>query len=234
MKNIILTSSLFFVFVLFSNAQDRENRTVDRFDAVHVATGISAKIQAGQENSVQISAKGIDLDRIITEVEDGELIVKIKSKWNNWSMKKHKVKATITYTGTLESLSASSGAHLLAEDALLSDRMELDASSGAGLEANIISKKVTVDVSSGATVEASGSTDYLNVDISSGSRFNGYDLKAKDVEVDGGSGASARVHASQSISADVSSGSSVKYKGTPSRKDIDKSSGGSVRAASGK
>jgi len=233
MKNTAFTLFISLFLAILAHSQDRETRSLDRFEAVHVATGINATLQAGQENSVKISAKGIDLDRVITEIKGGELIVKIRTKWMNWNHKKHKVKATITYSGTIDGLAASSGAYLLAEDALLSDRMELDASSGAGLKANVISQKVAVDISSGARIEASGTTDYLIVDISSGSRFEGYDLKAKDVNVDGSSGASARVHVSGSLEADVSSGSSVKYKGTPTSRDVDKSSGGSVRAASG-
>lgn len=233
MKNLITTSIFSLLIVSVLCAQEVETRSLATFDEVHIATGIQAKLQAGTENSIRISAEGIDIDRVTSQIKGGELIVKIKSNWKKWNFKRNKVKAIITYAGTLDGLAASSGASLMAEDALLTDVMQLDCSSGANLEAQVIAKKVRADVSSGSTIEVSGSTDYLIVDSGSGARFEGYNLEAQEANVDGSSGSTIRINVSQHLDADVSSGASVKYKGSPDSKDVDKSSGGSVRAAPG-
>ncbi|MFT4569111.1 MAG: hypothetical protein ACI9FN_004081 [Saprospiraceae bacterium] len=193
-----------------------------------------ATIISDSKNEIKISAKGIEIEKVKSEIENGQLVVRIKKKWNDWSSKRTDVTAIITYAQELDEVSSSSGASVHSENSIVSDNLELDASSGASLDVSLQCREVSVDVSSGARVETSGSTTDLIVDMSSGSTYKGYDLSSKNASIEGSSGASAQIHVSNSLEADVSSGASVKYKGNPSNKDVDKSSGGSVRSSGGR
>lgn len=230
-KSILILVSAFLVVLVFG--QDTETRRLGNFDEISVATGIQAKLISGNKNEIKITAKGVDIEKVKSEIENGKLVVKIKKKWSDWNMKKTDVTAIITYAQELEGVSSSSGANVQSENSIISDNLELDASSGAEIEVDVQCQTVTVEVSSGARVEANGSTTDITIDISSGATYRGYDLSAKNANVEGSSGASAQISVSNSLEADVSSGASVKYRGNPSNKDIDKSSGGSVRASGG-
>lgn len=229
MKNSILLFTFLLTGFFSLSAQETETRDLSSFERISVATGIDATIVAGNENSIDISAKGIDLDRISTEIKNGKLVVKITKKWNNWSMRKNNVKATITYTEELKGVSASSGASVVSNRTIESRDIDLSASSGASLDVAVNSDNVDVNVSSGAEVSASGRTQDLQVDASSGAEFKGYELSAENADINGSSGASTKISVSNMLDANVSSGASVKYKGSPSSRDIDKSSGGSVK-----
>ena len=97
------------------------------------------------------------------------------------------------------------------------------------MEVEIEVRDASIDISSGASLNVSGSAGSTEIDMSSGSSLNGYGLQTGSVDIDGSSGSSARIHVTDNLVADVSSGATVKYKGNPSNKNIDKSSGGSVR-----
>jgi len=230
-KSILLFLSI--AVSLIAYGQDSETRSLSNFDEISVATGIDATIVSGNKNEIKITAKGVDLDKVSSEISNGELVVKIKRKWNDWSSRKTDVTAVITYAQELEGVSSSSGASVHSENSIVSDKLELDASSGSSLEVAVQCREVIVEISSGARIETSGSTSDLTIDMSSGSTYKGYDLSAKNANIEGSSGASAQISVNNSLEADVSSGASVKYKGSPSNKDIDKSSGGSVRSSGG-
>ncbi len=233
MKNF---TTLFLILITGSiglSAQNTETRELNTFDQIHVATGIHATLIPGNTNKIVLTAKGIDLDKVKSQVKDGALTVKItNNKLWNWSIKKQKVEALITYASELEEISTSSGASIVSEHDIISNDLSIEASSGSKIHVDLVSDEVAIEVSSGASIKAGGRTTDLEVDISSGASFKGYDLVADNVDVDGSSGASARVNVTENLVVDVSSGSSVKYKGNPKTKDIEKSSGGSVRQSS--
>ncbi len=230
-KTILLFLATMLTLVAFG--QETETRSLGNFDEISVATGIDATIVSGNKNEIKISAKGIEIEKVKSEIDNGELVVKIKKKWNDWSNRKTDVTVTITYAQELEGVSSSSGASVQTENSIVSDHLELDASSGASLDVDVQCRSVEVEVSSGARVEAGGSTTDLTLDMSSGSSYKGYDLSAKNATIEGSSGASAQISVSNSLEADVSSGASVKYRGNPSNRDIEKSSGGSVKSSGG-
>ena len=223
-----------FAFLLIAGtalAQSTETRNLDSFDGISVSSGISATLVKGNTNKIEITASGIDLDKITTNVSDDKLKVRVKQ--NNWNKlfgnKKRKVEVTITYNSALEYISSTAGSRVEADHTIASKDLEIKTSSGANLKLDIEADDVEVDVSSGAWASLSGFASSVGIDISSGASLDASGLESAEVEVDGSSGSSVKVHATKALTVDVSSGASVAYKGNPGTTDFDKSSGGSVR-----
>lgn len=208
---------------------DTETRSLKSFDELSVATGIEAIIEKGSENKIMIDAEGVELDRIKTEVSGDRLTVKIENKWKIGWTSKRKVKVYITYTETLNDIETSSGASLYSENILNGGNLDLDASSGSKIEVEVDADNLTAEVSSGATIDVAGRADTFSGESSSGSSLGSYDLNVNKAKLDASSGSSIKVTVKNNLTANASSGASVKYKGNPSNTDIDKSSGGSVR-----
>jgi hypothetical protein len=137
----------------------------------------------------------------------------------------------VVYYTNLDGIEVSSGSTLTAENEVASQNMEIEVSSGSTCKIELVAEKVDVEVSSGSTLMLRGETDALSVEVSSGSTFNGQDFKAERVDVEASSGSTAKVWALRQIEANASSGSSIKYKGNPSKKDLSagKYSGGSIK-----
>ena len=62
-------------------------RNVGNFNGVSVASGIKLYLSQGKEQAVAVSAENEEYtERIITEVKDGILKIRVESKmWNNWN-----------------------------------------------------------------------------------------------------------------------------------------------------
>jgi hypothetical protein len=232
-----MKKSIFLALVLISTVMtswaygDTETRSLKAFSEISVSAGIQATLEKGTVNKIEIDAEGIDLDKVITKVDGDKLIVKIESSW--WKMgwnSKRKVKVVISYTEELEEISSSSGASVYGNNVIDSERLSVQASSGARLELEVSNNTLDADVSSGANMDLSGSSKKLKVDVSSGSSFNSYDLVTDEARLGASSGASIKVTVNKSLKASASSGASIKYNGSPDVTDIDKSSGGSVRS----
>ncbi len=209
---------------IWTLGQEVEDRKLDSFDEVQVSQGIDAYLEKGTKESVRVEVRGIPLDDVLTEVYGDRLKVHLsRNRWRDYS-----ITVRITYV-ELEQISASSAANVFVKNILTGDRMILDVSSAADIEAKVDVNELEADASSSGDIEVTGKAKYLDVDVSSAGGVDAYDLEAEFVRVDASSGAGAKVYAVKEIDAEASSGASVRYRGNPQKSRTDTSSGGSVR-----
>lgn len=187
-----------------------ETRSYDLadFDAVSVATGVTATIAVGGPFAVAAEGDADDLERLEITVRGEELRIERDTRGLGWGRRSGRIEVRVTMPD-LAALSASSGSRAEA--------------------ANIDAGDFEIDASSGASVEASGRCESLTADVSSGARINAEALLCHRARADASSGGSVRLHADESIAADASSGGSVVVAGSPVDRRTDTSSGGSVR-----
>ena len=249
-----LTTVIFFITVLTSCSIDifnriegnnnvvTQKREVIDFTKVKVSNGIELIIQQEDTISLVVEADENLHENIITEVIDGTL--KIWAKKNIWRATSKKVHLKVN---TLEELSASSGSSVISKNTikakdlkvsstsgsnlnikLETNRLISNASSGSKLGLEILATHVESSSSSGSSIKIVGETTAHKASASSGSSLNAFKLIAKNVDAEVSSGASVRVHVTESINARASSGGRIKYQGNPAQVSIDTSSGGGV------
>lgn len=219
-----LFSSLLALTMLFSFALGQEvvagenvqKRNVDGFHAIKTSAGIQVILTKGNKEELAVTASDADLlDKVRTVVSNGVLrISRDNDNWRFWERRRNwKVTVYVSYT-TLDGL---------------------DASSGGSIQAKSVNfDKLTADVSSGGTITLSGSAKMLSVDGSSGGIFRGYDLAVTNCKADVSSGAGVQITVTKEISAEASSGGFIRFKGEGLIRDINVSSGGSVKRQSDK
>ncbi len=236
MKTIKTISTLLLLAIFAINASafafvsdKTEIRKVENFNAVKVATGINLYLKMGDSEEVKVVANDDAIEKIITEVKNGTLSIYIKkSGWGNWGFNKtRKVYVTVK---ELVALDASSGSDVRSENTLKGEELKVSASSGSDVELDIIYRNLSISASSGSDAKISGKTKYLTVDSSSGSDINAGNLESKICKATASSGSDILVNVSEELNASASSGADIRYRGNPVGKDINKSSGGSVRA----
>ncbi len=234
MRNL-LSALVFMLSFLTLSAQKQvndpnvETRNVSGFHGVDVSSGIELILTQGNSEAVAISsADGKYNQDIITEVKNGILKIGIDmSKFKNWKSYNKKLKAYVSIKN-IDKVEASSGAHVKVEGSIKSDKILLDASSGAIVEGSFQASTMEVDQSSGSIVRVSGEVKDLNVDGSSGSIFEGYDLSAGNCVAETSSGSMVRVTVNKELSVHASSGGSINYKGSAVIRNIKTGSGGHV------
>ena len=226
---------LFFSLSLFAQKQindaNAQVRDVKNFHAIKVSTGIELTLTQGESEAVAVSASDLaDRDKIKTVVENGVLKIYFDvDAWKWWRDNRgnKKLRAYVSIV-KIDDLDMSAGALVKVEGELKSDKLGLDISSGAQFNGKVSVGSLNVDQSSGAQVNISGKASSINIDGSSGSVFNGYELIVENADIDTSSGSVAELTINKELSAEASSGGSIRFKGEGVIRNIKTGSGGAV------
>lgn len=200
-----------------------ETRNVkEDFTVVSAAEGLDVFVTQDSEFKILVEADENIIDLIGTDIKDGKLRV---HAIENIGRATKKIYVTLPEVTALYS---SSGADLIAQNVIESERISLEASSGSDLHVELNAEEVNAEASSGADIKISGKTDYLYADASSGADIRAQDLVSKKCNADASSGSDISVNVSESLVADASSGADISYTGEASV-EAKKSASGSVR-----
>lgn len=236
MKKLLLSLLLIAIASTFINAQkvindaNAEKREVSGFHGVSVATGIELILTAGTTEEVAVSAARNEFrDKIVTKVENGVLKIYYETKTGaiNKIKETKDLRAYVSYK-SLSELNVTTGAKLTVNGVLQSAKLDMTVNTGALVTGEVDITTLQVDQSTGSKVTLSGKVATLNVDGSTGSKFKGEDMSTSNCSVTVSTGAIVSVSAEKELQVKASTGGNVKYKGTPSIREIKKSTGGSV------
>jgi hypothetical protein len=201
-----------------------EKRAVGSFSGISVGGSFDVEVKVGTVQSVEVEAD----DNIIKYVEttvSGD-ILKIRLDGLH-SLSNVHMKVLITTPG-LNSINASASADVKVEDVLKGEgKISFEATSSAGIEAEIDAPEVSAIANSSGSVTLRGKTKDYRARVSSSGDIKSADLLSENADVDASSSGSAEVHASVHLKANASSSGSIDYRGGASV-DKSESSSGSV------
>lgn len=215
-------------------AQDSEVRSFSAFHGISVSASIEATLVKGSTNEVSLTVKDIDLEDVITKIEDDVLKVGMKNKKGvrNW-FNSSKVTAVITYTEALDNISVSSSANIESRDMIKSNALAITASSSGDMTIEIDVEVLSGTVSSSGDINISGSAGTASVTASSSGDFNGKKLAVGNATLTASSSADIHLTVNGALTATASSSGDIHYYGKPTSKNVNKSSGGDVEGHSG-
>ncbi|WP_224240514.1 head GIN domain-containing protein [Hyalangium gracile] len=226
LRAAVVVPTLLLSLCAFAEGGNREeNREVSDFDGVAISHGLEAQVKVGPK-SVRISGDEKRLAQVRTEVVDGKLIVRMEK--NSWFGSNSKgVRVTIS-TPRLTSVEASGGAEVDAE-ATTADTFTVESSGGGELSVrNVDAKSLKVEASGGGEVTLKGRADTMKVEASGGAEVHGKDLSLRALDVEASGGAQVDANPSESVSADLSGGSTVHVASSPSQRNVSASGGAEV------
>jgi hypothetical protein len=208
-----------------------QQRDLHGFHAIAVSNGIEVVLTQSNTEAVAVSAvETEDRDKITTIVENG--ILKISYEYDIWKLLRKnnwnkKLKAYVSVVN-LDMMRISTGSYIRAEGPLKSPSLEMRVSSGAVFEGKIDAATIDINQSGGSRITISGSAKGMVCTGTSGSRFSGYDLEVDKCEIKTTSGAKIEVTVNGELSARVSSGGQVFYKGSGVIRNLRTSMGGNI------
>jgi hypothetical protein len=223
---IFIISVGFLAMTLTGNAQTKQ---VGPFSKVHVSGNLKVELIHSTTPKVEYTILEGDPDQFVVEVFGEELEIKFKNTrfWEYFTSTKAKVKV---YYTSLSRIDCAAGSSLVSVGTIEASSMDVEVSSGAHCELSLHCQEARVDISSGAEVILSGKAKRFIFDASSGAELDGFDFPVMYASGDASSGAVVKVHCTDTLDADVSSGGTVRYRGNPCSVKKHTSSGGEVRA----
>lgn len=189
-------------------AEDRRE-VREEFTVVKSSEGIDVYVTQASDFEIRVEADENVIDLIGTDIKDGTLRV---HAIENIGRATKKVYVSLPRVTGLE---ASSGSDLIAQNRITGERINLDASSGANISAEIEADELDASSSSGADIRISGTANSLVASASSGSDIKARDLEAKRGRASASSGADISINVSESLTAEASSGGDISYSGDP-------------------
>ena len=228
----LLSVHLFAQDVIVNDANAEKRALSASFNGIKVSDGIDLMLTQGSEESLAVSASEPKyLEKLKTEIVDGMLNIYYENAGMIWnSNQKRKLNAYVSFK-TLEKLQASSGATIKGSTIIHISKLELKLSSGAIFTSEVNITQLTTMQDSGAEIYITGKTSELTVEASSGAIFKGYELVSDYCKAKASSGGSVRINVEKELNAKANSGGGIHYKGNAVIKEVDISSGGSVKRA---
>lgn len=194
------------------------------FKNISVSNAIDLVIEQSDKYEVVVEADDNLQKEIVTQVENGTLVIKCKfSSFRNVNMKKVTVKMP-----NIDKIEASSASTVQSKNVLQGQDIQLETSSAASMDVNVESDNITCNAASGSSININGKALKITVSVSSGAGIDAKKLLANDIEADASSGGTISVHPIVSLKAQASSGGSINYDTAPKTIEKSASSGGSI------
>ena len=209
--------------------ENAQVRKVGNFHGVSVGSGIRLFLSQGKEQAVAVSAEDSKfIERIITEVRDGILKIRVEgNRWGGWRGDK-KLKAYVTVT-QLDYLDVSGGSIAKLADEITVNDLNADISGGSIVEGRLKGNSFKADLSGGSITTLGGSFDKASIEASGGSIFKDFSLTVNTCDVEASGGSIINISINKELKADASGGSIINYKGSGVITSVDASGGSSIK-----
>lgn len=197
----------------------------NNFESIKVSQGLDLYITQSNDVSLSVEADENLHDIIMTEVENGTLLIYTTENIRRAASKK--INLSID---NISAIKATSGSDVFSTNTIKTNSLELNCTSGADITLDVKTETLNCYSTSSSDIRVSGTTKSLFAEATSGSDIKASDLIAETSKVKATSGADISVNTSKELTARAASGGDIRYSGNPEKVDKSDNSAGSVRA----
>ena len=149
-----------------SLGQKKVTRDVEAFSRLNFAVPGTLHLKQGSTQSVVLEGDPEILEKIETEVRDGQLSIKTRNEWNRWNWGSQKITAFVTMK-TIRGLSVSGSGNMIGKGTMRAEDLDLAVSGSGKMEVEIeASGEMEADVSGSGTMIFKGSCSDIDADVS--------------------------------------------------------------------
>jgi len=236
-RSVLIIACLFFVSTSYSQwgksikgngKMTTITRTTADYDGVECAGSFDYILVEGTEGNITIEGEENLLEYIVTEMEHGALVVKVKNNVNLKTSMNKGIKITIPFK-EIEKVSLAGSGDLWNEDLLTSDDLDISLTGSGDIVLNIKATKTKASVTGSGDVTLKGSTNTLEASVTGSGDFHGSDLESNDTDVSVTGSGDAKVVCYGNLKARVSGSGDINYKGNPITEDTKVAGSGSIK-----
>lgn len=209
---------LAFLVVLFvallTNAQTIVTKTLGDYTTLKVYNGIEVELIKSTDQKLEITGAKSEMVKIknVNDILRLSLPFSLKPEDN---AAEGKILIKLYYNKNISIIDGNEGATITGKD-FTQDKVEVNAQERAFINLTINTSYLTVRASSGGIIKLTGTAKNQEVDVDLYGIYHGYSLKVvNNSNVKSGTGAKAEILAGETLSAKVSFGGTIFYKGNP-------------------
>ncbi|WP_283635347.1 head GIN domain-containing protein [Aquaticitalea lipolytica] len=234
MKKLILLIAILTISTIQAQKKIKGNgnittitRTTSDYEGIKCAGSFDYVLIAGDEGKITLEGESNLLDYIITEVKDGNLIVKTENHINLSPSWNKTVKITIPFKDINQVSLAGSG-DLWNEDKITSNNLKVALAGSGDVVLNIEASTVESSLAGSGDLTLKGKTNSLEARVAGSGDFHGFDLQSNNTDVSVAGSGDAQVVCNGSLKARVAGSGDIKYTGNPKTEDTKVAGSGSI------
>ncbi len=228
MKKIIVLGIAMYCTVCLTFAQIKVEKSLDAFDKLVAFGDIRVRLYSSDTEKIVVDAPNKEyIESLEIKNEKGELrLSTIKGLFKDVK----NVKISIYYK-TLREIKAEGSAGISIENILTVDKLQLEATSGGQILAEVKLNALEAQVGQGSAITLEGTTETQKVKASSGGSFSAFALVSKNAYLEALTGGKIKVSASTLLDANASMGGYIGYIGKPTKVKTKTSFKGTIEEA---
>ncbi|MEH6681553.1 MAG: head GIN domain-containing protein [Sediminicola sp.] len=205
-----------------------EERSTGDYGSVSISGFFDVTLIDGSEGELTLKGEENLLEHIVTEVKNGNLVVKVENGVNlSPSSWKDGISITIPVE-SIDGLTLSGSGDIVSKKTLESSDFRTDISGSGNIVLTVKAETISANISGSGDMELSGYANNLEVSVSGSGNVKAYGLEAQNVNANISGSADMQVTATESIKARVSGSGDISYRGNPKKIDTKSSGSGDV------
>ena len=200
------------LFAHFAFAQSQE-RELEEFNSIDLAMGANLFLEPGDRQSLSIEGDAEMLEHIITEVNNGELEIKMDREWqsSNW-------KSTPTIRISIPELAAlkvAGSGSAKTQRPFPGNELELAVTGSGDITMPVNTEELSLSITGSGNMNLQGEAQEADIRITGSGELNGSELSVQncDIKISGSGG--CRIRAEHSIEGRISGSGTIRYSGSP-------------------
>lgn len=220
MKPIIYTGILSSIFTL-ANAQQTKNYDISKFNSLSISGAAEVVFTQADSTSLKVETTEKQFENVSIRQEDNTLYLRTKGNYKD---------DIVFYLSapTLKSLEVSGASNFKSKNKLTTDSISINASGASNVKADLANQFIKLVLSGASEAKLSGNSNFMDANVSGASSLKSYSLTAKKAFVLSNGASSAKVFVYDTLVANATGASSVKFKGNTIYVKADASSSSSV------
>lgn len=192
----------------------QDERTIGNFKGVATGGPITIKITMGNKESVRLEGNQDAIADLITEVNDGILTIKPKTKWNDWSRTYNRANVIVYITAKrLTSLTMSGSGNVEVTNKINGAELAITLSGSGTIKAAASVKSFAGMISGSGAVTLAGRSDDANLTLSGSGTFRGKTFFVDKASVQISGSANVYITVASKIEAVISGSGNIYYSG---------------------
>ncbi|SDE60554.1 Putative auto-transporter adhesin, head GIN domain [Pricia antarctica] len=204
------------------------DRSVGEYDGIAVSGWFDVDLVHGKEGELSLEGEENLLEYIITEVENGKLVIKtekgVNLKPSSW---KDGIRITVPVE-SIDAISLSGSADIVGKTTLKASDFKTAMSGSGDITLDLETESLSASMSGSGDMNLSGNTENFEATISGSGDIKAFDLIADNVEATVSGSADIKVTANKTLKARVSGSGDISYRGNPKKVDTKTSGSGDI------
>jgi len=204
------------------------DRSVGEYDGIAVSGWFDVDLVDGKEGELELKGEENLLEYIITEVENGKLVIKTKKGVNlKPSIWEKGIRITVPIE-SIDAVSLSGSGDIVGRTTLKATDFKTAMSGSGDITLDLETVTMTAAMSGSGDMNLSGKTQRFEATISGSGDIKAYDLIADNVEATVSGSADIKVTVNERLTARVSGSGDISYRGNPNKVDTKTSGSGDI------